>query len=193
MNKFENFTLNSDGYIVNNSWIEWEHFLIPNKPKLLRDVIRSILAFLGHCEKCTALDGCFLMDNNRPDFPLHQNCDCERKNIGFEKVKTMSMAELPIIKLTKYIFKSLDESKGKQNLFESWGYTINDANEIKTDMENQAKINYIEGRYVLKGLDRYGQRLAIPIELNGNIFYSGWMLEPEGKIRNTTPFGGWVK
>ena len=65
----------------------------------------------------------------------------------------------------------MDESKGKQNLFESWGYTINDANEIKTDMENQAKINYIEGRYVLKGLDRYGQRLAIPIELNGNIFY----------------------
>ena len=21
----------------------------------------------------------------------------------------------------------------------------------------------------------------------------GWILEPEGKIRNTTPFGGWVK
>ena len=38
-----------------------------------------------------------------------------------------------------------------------------------------------------------GQRLAIPVTLFGKSFYTGWMLEPEGKIRNTTPFGGWVK
>lgn len=30
-------------------------------------------------------------------------------------------------------------------------------------------------------------------EINGQILDTGWMLEPEGKIRNTTPFGGWVK
>ena len=29
--------------------------------------------------------------------------------------------------------------------------------------------------------------------LNGVTFYSGCMLYPEGKIKNTTPFGGWAK
>ena len=60
-------------------------------------------------------------------------------------------------------------------------------------METQALKNYTNGNYKLKGLDEYGQRLAIPINLKGNLFYSGWMLEPEGRIRNITPFGGWIK
>ena len=38
-----------------------------------------------------------------------------------------------------------------------------------------------------------GQRLAILINLKGTMFYSGWMLYPEGKIKNTTPFGGWIR
>ena len=54
-------------------------------------------------------------------------------------------------------------------------------------------INYLVGNYLLKNLDSNGQRLAIPVILAGKTFYTGWMLEPEGKIRNTTPFGGWVK
>ena len=49
------------------------------------------------------------------------------------------------------------------------------------------------GNYLLKDLDANGQRLAIPITLAGKSFYTGWMLEPKGKIRNITPFGGWVK
>ena len=49
------------------------------------------------------------------------------------------------------------------------------------------------GNYLLKNFDSNGQRLAIPVILAGKTFYTGWMLEPEGKIRNTTPFGGWIK
>lgn len=52
---------------------------------------------------------------------------------------------------------------------------------------------YYKGNYILKNLDSCGQRLAIPILLNGNSFYSGWLLCPEGKIKNTTLFGGWIK
>lgn len=33
----------------------------------------------------------------------------------------------------------------------------------------------------------------IQIGENGKTFYSGWILCPEGKIKNTTPFGGWIK
>ena len=38
-----------------------------------------------------------------------------------------------------------------------------------------------------------GQRLAIPITINKKTFYTGWLLEPEGKIRNVTPFWVWEK
>ena len=51
---------------------------------------------------------------------------------------------------------------------------------------------YLKVNYKLKELDGYGQRLAIPIELKGVKFYTGWMLYPEGFIRNTTPFAGWI-
>ena len=56
-----------------------------------------------------------------------------------------------------------------------------------------ARENYKLGNYLLKALDDYGQRLAIPVNLNGHRFYTGWMLCAEGLIRNTTPFGGWIK
>ena len=56
-------------------------------------------------------------------------------------------------------------------------------------MEKQYSI----GNYKLKNLDKQGQRVAIEINFKGNIFYSGWMVYPNGKLQNTTPFGGWVK
>ncbi len=142
---------------------------------------------------CTALDGCYFLDTNRPEQPLHIKCDCYKKNINQNVVKINAKAELPITKLTKYIFNGAEKSNGKQKIFESMGYTLNDVNELKSLLENQAKTNYINGKYMLKNLDNYGQRLAIPIEIKGKSFCSGWMLEPEGKIRNTTPFGGFIK
>lgn len=60
-------------------------------------------------------------------------------------------------------------------------------------MELQAKKQYSIGNYTLKDLDKYGQRIAIETKLKGNVFYSGWLVCPEGKLRNITPFGGWAK
>ena len=39
-------------------------------------------------------------------------------------------------------------------------------------------------------LDKNGQRLAIPIKLNGKAFYSGWMVYPDVRIVLVTPYGG---
>lgn len=61
------------------------------------------------------------------------------------------------------------------------------------EYKKQALNNYLIGYYILKTSDLYGQRISIPIELQGKFILSGWMVEPEGKIRNTTPFGGWGK
>ena len=86
-----------------------------------------------------------------------------------------------------------NKSKGKKSIFESLGFSSKDSKKLKFEMEKQSLNNYLLGNYLLKNLDNNGQRLAIPITLSKKAFYTGWILEPEGKIRNTTPFGGWVK
>lgn len=37
MGVFDNFK-EVNGKIVNNQWVEWVHFLIPNKPEWLREI-----------------------------------------------------------------------------------------------------------------------------------------------------------
>ena len=98
--------------------MDWvESFLIPNKPEILRKFLRKMMSFLGHCLKCSALDGCYLLENNRPEQPLHPNCDCSRYNIQVDEVKSLFVADLPIIKLTKYVF-------GEENSKEDVDYLI---------------------------------------------------------------------
>ena len=176
-----------------NAWIEWEHFLIPNKPEWFREILRNLMTLLGHCLNCTALDGCYLSNSNRPEQPLHENCDCKKKSLNYSKVKTNANAECAIEKFTKYIFTNNKDSKGKNKIFYDLGYSIEDSEYLKNEYCKQALKQYVLGNYKLKNLDRRGQRLAIPTNLKGIIFYSGWMLCPERKIKNTTPFGGWIK
>ncbi len=185
--------IGKDGEIVFNQWIEWDHFSIPNKPKWLREILRNIMALLGHCMSCSALDGCFLAARNMPEQPLHENCDCHKKDIAYSKVKNKSSAECDIRKFTEYVFKATEVSKGKNKIFYDLGFDINDSSYLQNEYCKQAINQYLLGDYVLKNLDKNGQRLAIPIKLNGKTFYSGWLLCPEGEIRNTTPFGGWIK
>lgn len=181
------------GNIIYNNWIEWDHFLIPNKPEWLREIVRNLMVLLSHCLNCTALDGCYLLDGNKPNQPLHENCDCKKINVGFSKVKVNATAECAIEKFTQYIFANNRQSKGKNKIFYLLGYSIENSEYLKNEYCKQALEQYLSGNYKLKNLDRRGQRLAIPINLRGTVFYSGWMLCPEGKIKNTTPFGGWVK
>ena len=142
---------------------------------------------------CTALDGCFFVERNMPLFPLHRNCDCRKLKISYLKVKLSASADCPIEKFTKYIFTDDIKSKGKKTIFESLGFSIKDSQMLKFEIEKQCLSNYLLGNYVLKNSDITGQRLAIPVTLSGKTFYVGWMLEPGGKLRNTTPFGGFVK
>lgn len=147
----------------------------------------------GHCMNCSALDGCYFVEGNMPLQPLHEHCDCDKIVISYSKVKNVATAECDIRKFTEYVFKDSDISKGKNELFFKFGYDINDSLYLQYEFCKQALNQYLSGNYVLKNLDRMGQRLAIPIRLNTTFFYSGWLLCPEGKIKNTTPFGGWIK
>ena len=81
-------------------------------------------------------------------------------------------------------------------MFESWGYSIIDSEELKNTIEKQAQLSYSVGEYNLSKLNEYGQRINVVIELkrkNTNeyvLFVSGWMVYPNGKIALTTPYGG---
>lgn len=148
------------------------------------------MLIFGHCFICTKLDGCYFVERKMPKLPQHSKCDCCKLNRNINEVKLKVNAECDIKKITNYIFA---ENNAKKRIFESWGYNISDATELKQEMELQAKKQYSIGNYTLKDLDKYGQRIAIETKLKGNVFYSGWLVCPEGKLRNITPFGGWAK
>ena len=100
----------------------------------------------------------------------------------------------PIEKFTGYIFNDI-KNKGKKQLFEAWGYSSEDSQELKILFEQQAQKQYELGEYELNFLNKYGQRINIIITLKnrntGGIitFYSGWMVYPDGRIDLATPYG----
>ena len=99
-----------------------------------------------------------------------------------------------IRKFTEYIFR-FDKSKGKSFLFEEWGYNIGDSENLKEELEQQAKEKYLSGDYTLQFLNEYGQRITIAIVLqdqnkNDIIIKTGWMVRPLGRITCSTVFSG---
>ncbi len=189
MSIFENFEI-VNNEIVNNKWLEWYHFGIPNEEGIWRKITRIAMLIFGHCLICTKLDGCYFVERKTPKFPQHKQCDCGKLNKNINEVKLKINTECDIKKFTDYIFAN---NNSKKYIFESWGYDINNSIELKQEMELQSKKQYSIGNYILKDLDKYGQRISIEVNLKGNIFYSGWLVCPEGKLKNITPFGGWVK
>ena len=168
-------------------------FSYSKQARMAREILRNIMAIFCHCMNCTASDGCYLVTRNMPEQPLHERCDCKKKNISQSIVKSNANAECDIRKFTEYVFKNTQDSKGKNQIFYDLGFNIDDSGYLQTEYNKQALKQYLNGNYVLKNLDRRGQRLAIPVSFNGTSFYSGWLLCPEGKIKNTTPFGDWIK
>ena len=75
------------------------------------------MALFGHCMNCSVLDGCYLVNRNMPEQPLHENCDCRKKDITYLKVKSNAKAECDITKFTEYVFKNIKDSKGKNKYF----------------------------------------------------------------------------
>ena len=85
---------------------------------------------------------------------------------------------------------------GKNKAFESWGYSVEDSNWLKNEIEKQGLEKYISGDYTLGFLNKDGQRLSIRVEIPrkdraGMVsFITGWMVYPNGQIQLTTPYGG---
>ena len=177
------------------SWIKWHHAGVPDEEGEEREEEREILANLSHCKKCTALSGCYFMWNNKPTYPQHIYCDCLLLPVSVSYDSLTAYCD--IRKLTEYIFR-YDNSRGKNYLFEDWGYNIGDAENLKEELERQAKEKYLSGDYRLQFANEYGQRITITIVLQDRekhdiMIKTGWLVHPLGRITCATPFSGVVK
>ncbi len=175
------------GEVIDNSWIKWFHWDVPDEENGERELIRNVLALLYHCLNCTALSGCYFAFNNKPK--MHINCDCDQFSAGkpYKEVK----ANCDIRKFTEYIFNEKYKDNGKNKLFGLLGFLKEDAEYLKQQYEKQAQDQYLKGNYVFGKLDQYGQRITIAIDLRNDVkIQSGWLVHPLGLITCTTPLGG---
>ena len=187
---------NAANVMKNAGWVQWIHEgtnpATTSVDKTM-NIVLSLLSSGKHCAKCMNINGCCFPRNNMPEYPLHPNCHC--KIVPIDKV--WATAECPIEKFEDYIFDKI-RNHGKKALFESWGYGKIDSVWLQQEFERQAKEKYESGNFTLGKLDRYGQRISIEIELPrkdrmGTVkFISGWMVYPNGVIKNATPMGGLV-
>ena len=105
--------VDKNGKFSYNAWIEWEHFLIPNKPEWFREILRNLMVLFGHCLNCTTLDGCYLSNSNRPEQPLHEERDCKKKSLNYSKVKTNANAECQLKNLLSMYLQIMKIQKEK--------------------------------------------------------------------------------
>ena len=123
--------------------------------------------------------------------PLHTGPDCVYKGVESAATKSQYSKFVPYLFNTTGIY-----THTKEKLFAQWGYTVEDAKWLQSEMERQALEKYLSGDYSLGKLNKDGQRLTIRIEIPRKIgegvvsFDSGWMVYPNGLIQLTTPYGG---
>ena len=155
--------------------------------------MRNALMLFKHCKECTALSGCYFVERIMPKYPLHPNCDCKKIKLDFTKVKNNINAQCDIRKFTGYIFAEKYKNNGKFKIFyEDLGYTINDSYFLQQEFCRQASMLYLNGKYTLHNLDDRGQRITIIISLKDKRIKTGWMVCPDGRTQNATPFSGEV-
>lgn len=123
-------------------------------------------------------------------------CHCILKPLPFSRVLNEASAECAITKIDPYLFdpKGVYKHK-KEKMFESWGYSIADAEWLRNEFITQGLEKYINGQYQLGLLNEQGQRINIRVEIprkdrEGTVsFVTGWLVEPNGHIRLVTPYG----
>lgn len=166
---------------ASEKWVVWKH----------------ITQGKTHCPDCLVMDKCWFARKSSPNAPLHPYCHCVKIPIPYDQVLAHAEATSAYSKYDPYLFnRDKRYPHSKEKMFESWGYTIEDAEWLQKEVEEQALHKYISGDYTLGKLNDKGQRINIRIELerksgSGSVsFLSGWMVQPNGQIKLNTPYGG---
>jgi len=117
----------------------------------------------------------------------------------FAPLKNEPIADVK--KFTDYLFKP-GVTHGKDAVFSAYGYGAEHSAQLATDFTHQANSRYGAGDFVRGFLDKYGQRLHIPIDLFGQgaaagtstTISTGWRLNSDGSLSLDSPFSGfWQK
>ena len=161
-------------------WVKWVH----------RNLSEN------HCPECLALDKCWFAGDKHPKHPHHPYCHCVLEDLPYETVLREAKADCPFQKFDPYLFDPTNfYEHGKQKMFESWGYSIEDSAYLRDEVEKQSLEKYKAGDYELGLLNKHGQRISIRVEIprkNENetvSFITGWMIRPNGLIHLNTPYG----
>lgn len=162
-------------------WLVWKHKTIGTT----------------HCRSCLSLDGCWFISYKMPSIPLHEKCHCFTATVPTSYVNENAYAISAYAKYNPYLFDPhAVYNHGKNMLFESWGYSISDATWLQNEIEQQCREQYLLGNYELGKLNNHGQRISIRVTLpkkDGTekvSFLTGWLIQSDGEIKLTTPYGG---
>ena len=168
---------------------------IPTEPRWNKWIHRNLSD--NHCPECLKLHNCWFEKENTPKWPHHTYCHCILEDMPYVNVMFSSSAESAYSKYDPYLFDTKGEyGHGKDKMFTSWGYSVNDSVYLKNEIEKQALEKYINGDYQLGVLNKYVQHINILIEIpeltNGKIvsFITGWTIHSNGQITLNTPYGG---
>lgn len=163
------------------SWVKWTHH---SEGKT-------------HCPECLMLDGCWFLEGKAPPCPHHPFCHCTLEAIDYAIVLANATVYSSYSKFDPYLFNTDGlHPNGKAKLLKEWGYTVDDARWLQSELEQQAREKYISGDYRIGKLDLHGQRISITIEIprkdsEGTVTFStGWMVKPNGQLKLNTPYGG---
>ncbi len=163
------------------SWVQWTHH---SEGKT-------------HCPESLMLDGCWFLEGKAPPCSHHPFCHCTLEAIDYAIVLANATVYSSYSKFDPYLFNTDGlHPNGKAKLFKEWGYTVEDARWLQAEIERQAKERYIASKYTLGKLNWNGHRIRIRVIIprrdgTGEVsFITGWMVEPGGKLRMTTPYGG---
>lgn len=168
---------------------------LPDVPKWIKWIHRNLSE--NHCPECLKLHECWFAKEITPKWPHHPFCHCLLEEIPYNDVFTKTSSDCPYSKFNPYLFDTKGEyGHGKDKLFRSWGYSVEDSHWLKSEIEKQGLEKYIAGEYALGKLNDKGQRISIRIEIPRKdrketvLFITGWMVCPNGQIRLNTPYGG---
>lgn len=167
-----------------------------------------------HCVKCVVVNECWFKNEkgkkpeqfdyttyssdllkklNGTDGLYHPHCHCQ---------------EIPIVEPTEESVRIVvlrekvdDMYRRKCGLITAWGYTVESKEIFKEKLVNSVMQKYLNGDYSIFKYDEFGFRITIIAsvpgmnEKEGKIyrFQTGFMVYPNGRIENTTIFGGKVK
>lgn len=145
-------------------------------------------------DDCDKFNGCYFIVKRMPKYRQHPNCQCQLKKIAKPIPNVTAHATCDINKFTGYLFSD-KYNDGKKELFESWGYMIEDSEYLQQLYISQAIQKYCDGDYQYVGANDYAAKISIVITIvnkegKEQKVNTIWKLKPKGEIELVTPYSG---